>query len=430
VRKLRSITACANTTVDEDIPMPWSWKLVRIAGIDVYVHATFFMLVAWIALSHWNESQNLAAVIEGVGFILALFACVVIHEFGHALMAARYGIRTRDITLLPIGGLARLERMPDVPLQELWVALAGPAVNVVIAIVLFAWLQASGAWEAVERIGITTGAFTERVMLANVFLAAFNLLPAFPMDGGRALRALLATRMEYTRATQRAAMVGQGMAILFGFVGLQGNPMLIFIALFVWIGAGQEASVVLMKSALAGIPLKRAMLTHFRTLTPTSTLGEAVDLLLTGSQQDFPVVANGRLEGMLTRSDLVKALPQRGRTALVSDSMRECPTAQASEMLETVLGRPQAGPAPIGFEAVHHAAALEGVAGKRAEVHPTGGRVDAVWQAVVDRLAKPIAVAERSVVVARTAVAACSRGVLPRQPRGRRSRASNPEMPG
>jgi Zn-dependent protease/CBS domain-containing protein len=321
--------------------MPWSWKLVRIAGIDVYVHATFFMVVAWIALIHWNESQSLAAVVEGVGFILALFACVVVHEFGHALTAARYGIRTRDITLLPIGGLARLERMPDVPIQELWVALAGPAVNVVIAILLFGWLQASGAWQSVGRIGVATGGFAERVMFANVFLAGFNLLPAFPMDGGRALRALLATRMEYTRATQRAAVIGQGMAILFGFLGLQGNPMLIFIALFVWIGAGQEASVVQMKSALAGIPLRRAMLTHFRTLTPTSTLGDAVDFLLTGSQQDFPVVANGRIEGMLTRSDLVKALTRGGRTAPVADNMRECPTAEASEMLETVLGRLQ-----------------------------------------------------------------------------------------
>ena len=321
--------------------MPWSWKLARIAGIDVYVHATFFMLIAWIGVIHWNESQTLAAVIEGVGFILALFACVVAHEYGHALTAARYGIRTRDITLLPIGGLARLERMPDVPLQELWVALAGPAVNVVIAFVLFAWLQASGAWESVEGIGVTTGSFIERVMFANVLLAVFNMLPAFPMDGGRALRALLATRMEYTRATQRAASVGQGMAIVFGFIGLQSNPMLIFIALFVWIGAGQEASMVQMKSALAGIPLRRAMLTHFRTVTPDSTLGEAVDLLLTGSQQDFPVVAHGQVQGMLTRSDLVKALPQRGREGRVADAMRECPVAQSSEMLETVLGRLQ-----------------------------------------------------------------------------------------
>ena len=321
--------------------MPWSWKLARIAGIDVYVHATFFMVVAWIALIHWNRSQSLAAVIDGVGFILALFACVVAHEFGHALTAARYGIRTRDITLLPIGGLARLERIPDVPVQELVVALAGPAVNVVIAILLFVGLQASGAWQPVDDLGVMTGGFAERVMGANVLLAGFNLLPAFPMDGGRALRALLATRMEYTLATQRAAMVGQGMAILFGFIGLQGNPMLIFIALFVWIGATQESSMVQMKSALAGIPLRRAMLTHFRTLEPANTLGDAVDLLLTGSQQDFPVVAGGRIEGMLTRSDLVKALPQRGRAAHVAGSMRECPTAEASEMLETVFGRLQ-----------------------------------------------------------------------------------------
>jgi Zn-dependent protease/predicted transcriptional regulator len=321
--------------------MPWSWKLARIAGIDVYVHATFFMVIAWIALVHWNRSQSLAAVLDGVGFLLALFACVVAHEYGHALAAARYGIRTRDITLLPIGGLARLERMPEVPIQELGVALAGPAVNVVIALLLGGWLLASGAWPSIDRLDVTSGGFAARVMAANVFLALFNLLPAFPMDGGRALRALLATRMEYTRATQRAAAVGQGMAILFGFVGLQGNPILLFIALFVWIGAGQEASMVQMKSALAGIPLRRAMLTHFRTLTPTDTLGDAVDLLLTGSQQDFPVVAGGRVEGMLTRSDLVKALPQRGRDAPVADSMRECQTAQASEMLETVLARLQ-----------------------------------------------------------------------------------------
>ena len=148
--------------------------------------------------------------------------------------------------------------------------------------------------------------------------------------------------MEYTRATQRAALIGQGMAILFGFLGLQGNPMLIFIALFVWIGAGQEASLAQMKSSLAGIPVRRAMLTHFRTLTPANTLGDAVDLLLTGSQQDFPVVSEGRVEGMLTRKDLVAALTRGGRNARVGDHMaRTCATAEASEMLETVLARLQ-----------------------------------------------------------------------------------------
>ncbi|HEY6612995.1 MAG TPA: site-2 protease family protein [Vicinamibacterales bacterium] len=299
--------------------MTWSWKLTRIAGIDVYVHATFVIVVAWIGLLHWNQSHSLAAVVEGVGFILALFACIVLHEYGHALTARRYGIRTRDITLLPIGGIARLERMPEEPLQELWVALAGPAVNGVIALFLFGWLRASGQWPPVGGLGVASGGFVERVMLANAFLAGFNLLPAFPMDGGRVLRALLATRMEYTRATQHAASIGQGMAILFGFLGLQGNPMLIFIALFVWIGAGQEASMVQMKSALAGIPVRRAMLTHFRTLRPASTLGDAADLVLSGSQQDFPVMDDGRLEGILTRSDLLAALSRSGRNAAVGD---------------------------------------------------------------------------------------------------------------
>ena len=322
--------------------MTWSWKLARIAGIDVYVHATFIMVVAWIAVLYWNESQSVAAVVEGVGFILTLFACIVLHEYGHALTARRYGIRTRDITLLPIGGLARLERMPDEPIQELKVALAGPAVNVVIALLLVGWLQTSGDWESVDRLGLVRGAFVQRVMLANALLAAFNLLPAFPMDGGRALRALLATRMEYTRATQLAANIGQGMAILFGFIGLRGNPTLIFVALFVWIGAGQEASMAQMKSALAGIPVRRAMLTHYRTLTPTSTLGDAVDLVLTGSQQDFPVVRDGHIDGILTRSDLLAALARSGRNATVGENMRrECATADASEMLEAVLARLQ-----------------------------------------------------------------------------------------
>ncbi|MEO8679681.1 MAG: site-2 protease family protein [Vicinamibacterales bacterium] len=322
--------------------MAWSWKLGRAAGIDVYVHVTFLMVIGWIALVYWNQSHSYAAVVSGVGYILALFACVVLHEFGHALTAARYGIRTRDITLLPIGGVARLERMPEVPIQEFWVALAGPAVNVVIAAALFLYLNASGNWEPVSELSVATGGFVERVMLANVMLALFNLLPAFPMDGGRVLRALLATRMEYTRATERAAAIGQGMAILLGFIGLLGNPMLIFIALFVWIGAGQEASMALMKSALGGIPLRRAMLTDFRTLAPANTLGDAVDLLLASSQQDAPVVADGRLAGILTRQDLLTALARGGRTALVGEHMKtDCPTADAAEMLEAALLRMQ-----------------------------------------------------------------------------------------
>jgi Zn-dependent protease len=310
----------------------------------VYIHATFLILLGWIALVHWNQEQTLAAVVRGVAYIVALFGCVVAHEYGHALTARRYGIRTADITLLPIGGVARLERMPDKPSQELQVALAGPAVNVVIAAVLYAWLLATG-WRDGGDLGITTGALLPRIMVANAFLVAFNLLPAFPMDGGRALRALLATRMPYADATRLAAAIGQGMAMFFGFLGLFGNPLLIFIALFVWIGAGQEAGMVQVKSALAGVPVRRGMLTQFRTLTSVQTLGEAADLLLAGSQQDFPVVDGGELVGMLPRADLLAALKSAGRDALVGGHMRRgCSSADPEEPLEPVLARLQNEP--------------------------------------------------------------------------------------
>lgn len=320
--------------------MKWSWKIARVAGIDVYIHATFLLIIGWVALSHW--SQGLAAMISGLLFILAIFACVVLHEFGHALTARRYGIKTRDITLYPIGGVARLERMPDQPLQELWLALAGPAVNLVIAAVLFAWLTLTAVLVPIEQLTVTTGPFLERLLVVNLFLVGFNLLPAFPMDGGRVLRALLALRLEYTRATQIAAMIGQGMALLFGFAGIFGNPMLLFIALFVWIGAAQEASLVQMKSALAGIPISRAMLTEFGTLSPGDTLGRAVELILQGSQQDFPVLAEGRVVGVLTRADLLKALARQPQSTCVEVVMRrDFHTVEAGEMLETAFARLQ-----------------------------------------------------------------------------------------
>ena len=322
--------------------MKWSWKLGQVAGIDVYMHATFLLLIGWVALSHWLEGRTLAAVLSGIAFILALFACVVLHEFGHALTARKYGIKTRDITLLPIGGVARLERMPDNPIQELWVTLAGPAVNVVIALVLFVWLGLTTGLEPLSQLSVTSGSFLERLMLVNVSLVLFNSIPAFPMDGGRVLRALLALRMEYTRATQVAASIGQGLAFLFGFIGLFTNPFLLFIAFFVWIGAAQEASMVQMKSALGGIPVSRAMLTDFRTLSPHDSLARAVELVLTGAQQDFPVVGNGHVEGVLTRGDLLTALAERGKGALVRDVMRhEFQTVDSFEMLEKAFARLQ-----------------------------------------------------------------------------------------
>ncbi len=322
--------------------MKWSWKLGTFAGIDVYMHATFLLLLGWIALSHWLQAQSLAATLAGVGFILALFVCVILHEYGHALTARRFGIRTRDITLLPIGGLARLERMPEKPMQEFWVALAGPAVNVVIAAVLFVWLLLTSGLEPFGSLSVAGGSFLERLLVANVFLALFNLLPAFPMDGGRVLRALLASRMEYTKATQTAAGVGQGMAFLFGLVGLLVNPFLMFIAFFVWIGAAQEASSVQMKNALAGIPVARAMVTDFRVLSAEDSLARAVELILRGSQQDFPVVSERGVVGILTKTDLLAALAKRGESQPVSEVMkREFHVVDSHDMLENALQRLQ-----------------------------------------------------------------------------------------
>jgi Zn-dependent protease len=293
-----------------------------------------------VALMHWRQGQSIAAALAGVIFILAVFFCVVLHEFGHALTARRYGIQTRDITLLPIGGVARLERMPTDPLQELWVALAGPAVNVVIAAVLFVWLKLSASFEPMQMLTLTTGPFLERILAVNLFLVAFNMIPAFPMDGGRVLRAILATRKDYVRATQIAASIGQGIAVFFGIVGLFYNPLLLFIALFVWIGAAQEAGLAQIQSAIGGIPVQQAMLTDFRTLNKNDSLDRAIELTLAGSQKDFPVVDNGRIEGILTQTDLLKALSAQDRRQLVNSAMqRNFVTVESLEMLETAFAK-------------------------------------------------------------------------------------------
>ncbi len=232
--------------------------------------------------------------------------------------------------------------MPDRPAHELWVALAGPAVNVVIALLLFVVLLLTGGSMPLEGLAVTSGSFVERLMVVNVFLVLFNMIPAFPMDGGRVLRALLAARMEYTRATQIAASFGQGFALLFGFLGFFFNPFLLFIAFFVWIGAAQEAGVTQLRSALNGIPVAGAMVTRFRTLTPSDSLGTAVDHLLAGAQVDFPVADGGRVVGILTKQDLIAALARNGTGRPVSEVMRtDFRTADSSEMLDTAFARLQ-----------------------------------------------------------------------------------------
>ncbi|MEB2333149.1 MAG: site-2 protease family protein [Anaerolineaceae bacterium] len=323
--------------------MKWQWKLGRFLGIDVYIHATFLLLIGWVGYSYWLEHGTLAQVLSGVLFILALFLCVVLHEYGHALTARKYGIKTRDITLYPIGGVARLERMPDKPIEELWVALMGPAVNVVIAALLFVALAPTKALTTLTGATIASGSFFARLMIVNVALVLFNLIPAFPMDGGRVLRALLAMRMDYVHATQVAANIGQGIAFLFGFIGLFSNPFLLFIAFFVYIGASQEASMALMKDSLGGIPVTRAMMTDYKTLSPRDTLAQAVGLILAGSQHDFPVVdANGVVMGILERDAFIAALSQHGQSASVVSVMRKnLPSVDSHDMVESALMRLQ-----------------------------------------------------------------------------------------
>ncbi|MDJ0668928.1 MAG: site-2 protease family protein [Desulfobacterales bacterium] len=320
--------------------MKWSIKLGRYLGIDVYMHFTFVLLVSWVAYANWRQEQSLAAAAAGVAFILAIFLCVVLHEYGHALSARRYGIKTRDIILLPIGGLARLERIPTNPLQELWVALAGPAVNVVIAAALFVWLKLTATLVPISSVTLSTGPFLERLMAVNLFLVVFNLIPAFPMDGGRVLRALLATRQDYSRATQTAAAIGQGIAILFGFFGLLYNPFLLFIAFFVWIGAAQEASMAQLKSSIGGIPVQQAMINDFRTLRIDDSLKRAVELTLSGSQKDFPVVDNGRLKGILTQTDMLKALADKEKHPTVASAIQtDFTLVDPQDMLESALSK-------------------------------------------------------------------------------------------
>ena len=320
--------------------MKWSIKIGKFAGIDVNLHLTFLLLVGWVALLHWQRGQSMGAALVGVLFIIAIFMCVVLHEFGHALMARRYGIATRDIILLPIGGLARLEKMPTQPIQELWVALAGPAVNVMIAAALFVWLQLTASWEPLQSLTVTTGPMLERLMAVNVFMVAFNMTPAFPMDGGRVLRAVLATRLVYGQATRIAASIGRVIALLFGFVGFFYNPFLLFIALFVWMGASQEASMVKLKSAIGDIPVDQAMVSEFKTLALHDSLTRAVEMTLAGSQKDFPVVSDGILEGVLRQTDLLKALSTQDPQATVASiTHKDVTPVESTETLDTVVAK-------------------------------------------------------------------------------------------
>ncbi len=315
--------------------MSWSIKIGSVAGTAIRIHVTFLLLLAWIFGVEYIAGGPQAAW-NSLLFIVLLFLCVLLHEFGHIFTARAFGVRTPDVILLPIGGVSRLERIPEKPSEEFLIAIAGPAVNVAIAAVL---VLVGGANLSVDRLAALESAdvsMIDRLAAVNLFLAAFNLIPAFPMDGGRVLRALLAARFGYVRATEIAAMIGQWVAFALGFLGLFGNPILIFIAIFVYLAAASEAHLVATRAMSRGIPVTAAMLTQFATLTPDEHVDAAVETLLRTSQGEFPVVDGaGRPLGVLARNDLIRALKERGPDARVADAMTNgIPTLNKSRCLD------------------------------------------------------------------------------------------------
>ncbi len=287
----------------------WSFQIARIAGIDVRIHATFLLLLAWIGFSHY-ASDGFAAMVGGLAFILLLFTCVVLHEFGHALAARAYGIRTPDITLLPIGGVARLERMPDNPWQELVVAMAGPAVNVVIAFGLFVVIGKFFGVDDLASVGEGRADLLASLFAVNVMLVVFNLVPAFPMDGGRILRALLAMRLKHARATRIAAAVGQAVAVIFALIGaFFGHPILLLIAVFVFFGAQQEATWASIKETVEDATVAQIMQPMPPVLHPGMTVLEAVRIAMRDARPAYPLVDSQlQLLGLVPAEALSSAL--------------------------------------------------------------------------------------------------------------------------
>jgi Zn-dependent protease/CBS domain-containing protein len=327
--------------------MLWSIRIGTIAGTAVRIHVTFLLFLIWIGALQWSTGGANAAV-TGILFIVLLFLCVLLHEFGHIFMARRFGVRTPDVTLFPIGGLANLERIPEKPREELLVALAGPAVNVVIAAILLLALSTSLDPSALAPLEDTHANLVARLATANIILVVFNLIPAFPMDGGRVLRALLAMRLGFARATQIAATIGQGFAFVLGFIGLFGNPLLIFIAIFVYLAASAEAQHVAFNEGTRGLPTGEAMMTAFETLSPMANLNDAVEILIRTAQKELPVVDGaGGLRGILTRDRLIAALRDHGPASPVLDIMTaDIPTVHPRQPLDRSLLQLNSSKAP------------------------------------------------------------------------------------
>jgi Zn-dependent protease/predicted transcriptional regulator len=307
----------------------FSLYIGQYSGIKVFIHWTFWIILVWVFYIYYNIDQSPRDGLRGVLFILALFACVVLHEFGHALTAQRYHIKTRRITLYPIGGIASLERMPEKPKRELLVAAAGPLVNVVIAGILWIYLSSTGQMPDLQALENADQSELESInlpfffslMVANIILVVFNLIPAFPLDGGRMFRALLAFKMDRAKATRVAAGVGQFLAIALVFFGFFYNFWLVIIGFFIYLGAGSEANLESIRTGLGDHKVRDVLMGQFSRLAPGDSLEKAVEILLDGQEQEFIVAEDDNVVGVLTRKELIRALSEHGKSAPVSKAM-------------------------------------------------------------------------------------------------------------
>lgn len=323
---------------------------IRLIGVPIRFHFTFVLLVVFLIVTGLASKQS--AMISVV-FILALFASVLVHELGHAYVGSRYGIHTLEIVMFPIGGVGRMERNPK-PREELWIALAGPFMNVLIALILLIFLISRKHVVTLLAVTNPTDAnLLERIVFGNLILAGFNLLPAFPMDGGRVLRSVLARFKPEDEATRIAAWAGRMLAISMGLYGLlSANFIIVFVAFFVYLGAAQEGAAAIGRTLTHGIPVSAAMITEFHTLSHGNTIRDAANLLLATSQQDFPVVHGDQVVGLLGRNTLLRALAVEGPDAYVAGVMdREFETLSPNmDLAEALPLMAQAGSCALVME--------------------------------------------------------------------------------
>ncbi len=325
--------------VREELSLNWSITLGTVGKTRLKVHATFFLLLAWVIVVASLEA-GIAAALVNVAFIIAIFACVVLHELGHATMARRFGIKTPEIVLLPIGGIARLERMPEDPREEILIAIAGPAVNVAIWLVLVAFLNVQVSLDALGSLEDPSHGFLARLASVNLILVVFNMIPAFPMDGGRVFRAVLAMFMDRPQATRIAANVGQVMAFLFGFLGLaNGSPILVLIAIFIFFAATAESADAALRSTATGARARDVLITAYEAVAPEETLETAGNAIIRTTQSEFPVLGpNKRFLGILTRQAVLsESEPKRRATRVETAMVTDIPSVRLDDPMETVL---------------------------------------------------------------------------------------------